>query len=207
MARTRVPVVQGPQEWRLIRTDRDGASAAELPAFTAAAVRWFIRGAGPAGAERGPLHELIPIAPNEWRFGWVRPLRVISVGHEPQAMSPGRELADRAKSVPETVPTVRGQHPWFIVLRFWWRAPDTRIEFPAMREGIFGRSYELNGADWVLDRAVQLPPQPDPGDATWTDATGQAMAKTAADLGKTMLAAGGGLALIALAVLWAMNRR
>jgi hypothetical protein len=205
--RTLVTVAQGPNEWRLIRTDRDGASEAELADFAAAAVRWFIRGVGPAGSERGPLHELIPTAPHEWRFGWVRPLRVIAVGHQPQAMSPGRLLADRAQSVPGTVPTVRGQTPWFILLRFWWRAPDAKIEFPAMREGTFGRSYELNGADWVLDRAVQLPPQPDPGDQTWGQETGKNVAETAADLGKTVLSAGLGLGVVALLVLWAMNRR
>lgn len=205
VARTLIQVVQGPNEWRLLRTDRDGASVKEIPDFTAAAVRWFIRGAGTAGSERGPLHELIPTAPNEWRFGWVRPLRVISVAHEPQAMSPGKVLADRAQSVPETVPTVRGQHPWFIHVQFWWRAPNAKVEFPAMREGILGRSYELNGADWVLDRAVAVQRAPDPGDQTWSQATGKATAETAASLGRTVLAGFGGVGILLL--LWALSRR
>lgn len=210
--RTLIQVVQGPNAWRLLRTDRDGASEGEIPQMAAAAVRWAVRGAGQTGAERGPLHELINTGPREWRFGWVRPLRVLSVTHEPAAMSPGRELADRHRLGSgnlvhrmRTVPTVRGQKPWFIGVEFWWRAPDARIEFPAWREGIFGRSYELNGADWVLDRAVAVQRAPDPGDQTWGEATGKRTAEVSSSIAKTVLA--GGIGLGVLAVLYLLSRR
>jgi hypothetical protein len=205
--RTKVRVAQGHNVWRLLRTDRDGASAGEIPQMAAAAVRYVIRGLEPTGAERGPLHELVSTGPREWRFGWVRPLRVINVSHEAQPLG-GVTLADRQKSVPDTVPTVRGQKPWYVLLEFWWRAPDALIDYPGFREGLLGRSYELNGADWVLDVATHIKTGKDPGDQTWTSAQGKAAkelaAKAGAGLGSTLLGVGG---LAALVLLYLLSRK
>lgn len=206
--RATIVVKQGPNVWRLLRTDRDGASAGEIPQMAAAAVRWFVRGVGTAGSERGPLHELVNVGPNEWRFGWVRPLRVLSVAQSEPPTPVGQFIADRARSVPGTVPTVRGQKPWWVMVQFWWRAPDARIEYPAMREGLFGRSYELNGADWLLDRAVVPPVAPDPGNQTWNEAQGakaEAAVKAAGEtLGRTLNI---GLGFGALALLYFLAKK
>jgi hypothetical protein len=204
-----IEVREGPNVWRLLRTDRDGASEGQIPQMAAAAVRWFVRGVGPAGAERGPLHELVSTGPNEWRFGWVRPLRVLSVTQsEPSNMPVGTLLADRNRTVPDTIPTVRGQKPWWVVVQFWWRAPNATIEYPALREGIFGRSYELNGADWVLDQAVAPQRSPDPGGQTWDEAQGanaSAAVKSAGEsLGKVVA---GGFGLGILALLYLLSRK
>lgn len=198
----KIPVKQGPNTWLLLRTDRDGASQGEIPQMAAAAVRWFVRGVGTAGSERGPLHELVETGPNEWRFGWVRPLRVLQVTHS-EPRTAGQTVASRTTSVPTTIPTVRGQQPWWVLVQFWWRAPDAWIEYPAMREGIFGRTYELNGADWLLDRAVIPLPAADPGDQTWNEAQGakatEAIKSAATTLGKTLNV---GLGVGALALIY-----
>jgi hypothetical protein len=202
--RTKVRIAQGHNLWRLLRTDRDGASAGEIPQMAAAAVRYLIRGLEATGAERGPLHELVATAPREWRFGWVRPLKVVSVSHEAQPMG-GTTLADRQKTVPGTIPTVRGQRPWYILVDFWWRAPDALIDYPGFREGLLGRSYELNGADWTLDAATFLTTGKDPGDQTWSTAQGKAArelaAKATEGLGSTLLGVGGMAALVLLYLL------
>lgn len=202
-ARAQVPVPQGPQVWRLLRTDRDGASSTEIPDFAAAAVRYFLRGP----TAQGPLPELVPVRPGEWRFGNVRPLHVLTVTKTEPPMPAGQLVAARERSVPGTVPTVRATRPWWIVVRFWWRGPVRFVDYPGMVEGLLGRRYELNGADWVLDRAVILRGDltPDPGDSTWTEATGQQLSEAASGLGKTLLTGGIGLGLVALA--WLMSRR
>jgi hypothetical protein len=180
--RTKIPIRQGYNVWRLLRTDRDAASAGEIPQMAAAVVRYFIRGLEASGQERGPLYELTSTAPNEWRFGWVRPLKVLSVSQSPQAMPAGIVLADRHKTVKDTIPTVRGQKPWYVLVGFWWRAPDALIDYPGLREGLFGRSYELDGADWTLDSATTTAGK-DPGDQTWTQAQGAAAGKLAREAG------------------------
>lgn len=207
-ARTTIQVREGPNVWRLLRTDRDGASAGQIPQMAAAAVRWFVRGVGTAGAERGPLHELVSTGPNEWRFGWVRPLRVLSVAQSEPSVPAGEILADRTVSLPGTVATVRGQKPWWVMVQFWWRAPDARIEFPALREGILGRSYELNGADWILDRAIVPAASRDPGGQTWGEAQGakasEAVKSASSDLGKVVEA---GMGVGILALLYLLSRK
>lgn len=191
-----VPIVQGPNVWRLLRTDRDGASATEIPQMAAAAVRWFTRGK----QAQGGLHELVRTGKDQWRFGNVRPLQVLSVGRKEPALPPGKALADRAKSVPGTVPSVRAQRAWWVLVRFWWRAPDAKVPFPGLTESLFGRSYKLNGADWVLDRAISPLRVTDPGDRTW----GEVMSEAAADEAGTVLSTGlGAVGLLALVYLLA----
>lgn len=173
-----------------------------IPQMAAAAVRWFVRGVGPQGAERGPLHELVSVGPNEWRFGWVRPLRVLRVSQSEPPMPHGGILADRHTTVPETIPSVKADKPWWVLVEFWWRAGAVRIQYPGLKEGLFGRSYELNGADWVLDRAV-VPStvQPDPGAETWGQAQGAhaaaAVKSASSALGK-VVEGGFGLGILAL---------
>lgn len=205
MTDPRIRVVQGANAWRLIRTDRDGASRSEIPQMAAAAVRWWLR-----RAQSAALHELVATGSKEWRFGDVRPLQVIDVARNQQPRLPtGTLIADRHTSVPGTIPTVRGERPWWVSLQFWWRRPTVSIPFPGLSESLLGRSYQLNSADWVLDRAVAVKTGHDPGDATWGQAQGDAAARAAEgaakDLGNVLAPTAGGLGL--LAVLWLLSKR
>lgn len=196
--RPQIPVFQGANVWRLLRTDRDGASARDIPQMAAAAVRFFLE--RPTGL--GAKHELTPTGTNEWRFGSARPFRVLAISRTESgllAAPVGPIVADRHKSVPGTIPTVQGQRPWWVLVRFDWRAPDTTIDYPAVREGLFGRSYELQAADWLLDRAVRLPAA-DPDDRTWGDAMGDRAVAATDELGRVLLPSLGIAAL--LAILW-----
>jgi hypothetical protein len=205
----RIPVFQGANVWRLLRTDRDGAAAAELPQMAAAAVRYFLLHERGMGAK----HELVATGPNEWRFAECRPLKVLAVSKRP--MEPSSEgpkvrlIADRQKLPTKVIPTVQAQTPWYIFVQFFWRAPNMEIEYPAMHEGLLGRSFQLVGADWLLDKAWQakVPRKDDPGDETWGDAMGDRAAAAAAAATDALGKAVGGLSGIAVLVLLYMLTR
>lgn len=213
-AHPRIPLVPGPQVWRLIRTDRDGAkatgSATEpgIPQMTAAFVRWAIY-SGTLGM--GAKHELIAVGPDTWRFGDVRPLKVTSVGKVEPNLPGGRLLGDRMHAGP-TAPSVVGRSPWWVRVEFWWRGQPATIDYPGLHEGLFGRRWQLDGADWVLDRAVAVPAEHerDPGGQTWAEAMGErAEAEIRAittDLGKTLAGWGTGFGVLALLYLLGSRR-
>jgi len=171
--------------------------------MTAAFVRWAIY-SGTLGM--GAKHELISTGPDEWRFGDVRPLKVTAVAHEEPNMPPGRLLGDRMHAG-STVPSVVGKRVWWVRVEIWWRGQPAEIDYPGLHEGLFGRRWQLDGADWVLDRAVALVPeqQTDPGAQTWGEAMGdaakEAALRAAADLERTLLGWGSWLGILALAYL------
>ena len=203
--RPRIGLVEGPQAWRIIRTDRDGATQRELPQMAAAFVRWAVYSGSLA---MGAKHELVATGPDEWRIGDLRPLKVTHVGHDEPYVPPGRLLGDRMHAG-TTVPTVVGRKPWWVMVEFWWRGRATTIDYPGLHEGLLGRRWQLDGSDWVLDRAVALPREHvrDPGSQTWAEAQGDAaeaaIRAAAADLGKTLLGWGSGLGVLALLYLFA----
>jgi hypothetical protein len=207
--RPKLKVLPGLNVWRLLRTDRDGATQGEIPQTAAAAVRYFLGYA--LSPEAGAT--LVPSGTNEWRFGEARPVQVTDLSRQAgPALPDGELLADRVQSVPTTIPTVRGKRPWWVVVRFWWRGPAGQVDYPAVRAGLIWPSYKLNDADWVLDRAVFVPnASGDPGSATWWDAMGDkaqsAFLKATDDLGDILKISGGGLAIVALLFLLAGRRR
>lgn len=217
--RVQIPVVEGRQIWQLVRTGADGASRAELPQMAAAATRYFLL--TEPGESKGAKHELVRTGANEWRFGNVRPFKVLSIVRTgfPEPAPAGEVIADYQESLPTTIPSVRapgGTEPWQITVEFWWRGAPKRIDYPAMSEGFFGRSYTLHGADWMLARAVVPPPDAaDPGDQTWGDAQGdrvdEAAAEFSSDLAETVrkaaLPAGALLLGGAALYLWLSRRR
>jgi hypothetical protein len=203
--RPKLAVPEGCNVWRLLRTDRDGQTEAKIPQNAAAAVRYFL-GLGLSPQEN---QQLVPVAHWTWRFGNVRPLEVLSVGHEEPPLTSGQILADRQR-VPDTVPTVSGKHPWWVLLRFWWRQPGITIDYPGVRQGLLWPSWTLDGADWLLDRAHYVSPSDvqDPGAATWTDAvTDHAQAEFLAKTGHLgdLLATGSALAV--LLALYLLSKR
>lgn len=199
---TLIRVVQGANVWRLLRTDRDGASAGEIPRMAAPAVRWFLlRGT----ADMAAKHEIIPTGHNEWRIGPIRPLKVLSVTRDEPNVPVGETLADRQTSLPRTIPAVSAQRPWWVMVQFWWREPAKMIPFPGLREGFLGKSYQLAGADWLLDRAIAPAASIDPGGQTWGEAMGEnvedAAGRVTNDLFHSLEALGGGLVVALLLML------
>lgn len=197
-------VVQGANAWRIIRTDRDGASRHDIPQMTAAVLRYWLTGA----------HEftpnVIPTGSKEWRFGPVRPLQVASVSHKPQALPAGKVLAERQTALAETIPTVAGKQPWYVMVYFWWRKPPAIIPYPGFKKGWFGPEREYNAADYILDEARAITGMHDPGDQTWLDAMGGNVSKAAKgateDLAETVLPTAG-LGIGLLVALWLLSQR
>jgi hypothetical protein len=107
---------------------------------------------------------------HEWRIGAARPIVAVDARQEDLPLpAAARVLGSRATTSGPALPTVVGQRPWRIVVRFWWRQPDSSVDYPAYAVTSVGwHTYTLEGADWLLDRAVvpQIP-DPDPGAATF----------------------------------------
>jgi len=170
MTQERIGLVPGPQAWRLLRTDKDGASEAQVRNTLGPALAKMLQEANDSAEPWETIKTL-----EGYRIGAARPIRVLSVGRQAEPLPEGPTLANRQDGVGNVVPTVAGSKPWFVNLDLWWRANATNIAYPGLRRDWLGRKvYGLNGADWTLDKAVDLPEsyeQDDPGDETWGDAT------------------------------------
>jgi hypothetical protein len=172
-----IPLRQGRNVWRLWRTDRDGASRSQVVETVGAAMVQFLR---PTGMSDPWDVIRTRTEPPTWRIGAARPVelraleRYESVTTVGPPMGTPRErivLADRMHYPGGVLPTVRGQHPWWVLLDVWWRKPDTTIPWPGFAVGLLGNRYRtVVDADWVLERAEFVPAAaetlPDPGDAT-----------------------------------------
>lgn len=140
----------------------------------------FLDEVGANARETSPWEIVIQTSPEEdvreWRMGVARPVQALDARQGAiLPMPPGRLIARRETVRMAGIPTVTAQSPWSILVRFWWRAPDTSVEWPGYRVDWLGVHHkDLAGADWILDRAIQPPPEaaPDPGDATWGDTVG-----------------------------------
>lgn len=172
--RPQLEVRPGLNVWRLLRTDRDVTEPDNIPQHAAAAMNYFLAG----GLSPIRNQHLVRVGKNEWRFGNLLPLQVLEISRRAgPAMPMGEVLADRVTTVPGTIPTVKAKKPWWVLVRFWWRGPRTVIDYPGVTMGWVSPHWALNGADWVLDRAVFVPEgtpatPPDPGAQKWAEALG-----------------------------------
>lgn len=173
----KIPLVQGEQIWVLIRTDRDGATADQIGSSVGDFMRWVLRNAAQAGTDITDLHQVIQTGPNEWRVGAARPVTLVSVERARPSYPVGQTIASRETYPGDGLPTVNGQTPWWVTIRFWWRAASTTVEWPSLiarvgsLTGFNIADYSIDQADWTLDRAiVPKAPVKDPGDATWAQA-------------------------------------
>lgn len=193
-----IAVVPGEQIWRLVRTDRDAASAAEVEETVGPAMAFFLGPAQP-GASGSKIAAAIQTDPREWRIGAARPVQVVAIERFKQgqiampagaalpAAERGGKLADRFDA--DGLPTVQGALPWVVVVRFWWRGVASDLPFPALRVSPLGvRSREVVDTDWYLDEAlVPAAKQPDPGDESFGEAIADDVQEAAGDVGEGLL--------------------
>lgn len=200
-----MPLEQGEQIWVLLRTDRDGASAAEVADSVGDFMRWILRKAKTAETGITDLIQVVKTGDNEWRVGAARPVQVVSVDRSRPTYPAGKTIAAREAYPGDGIPTVSGKQPWWVTIRFWWRAPTTTVEWPSLLArvgsltGLNLADYTIDQADWTLDRAiVPTSKVEDPGDATW----GQAQGKRIEQAASTILSGGakvvGGIALVTI---------
>ncbi len=208
-----IPLEQGEQIWVLLRTDRDGASAAEVGASVGDFMRWILRNAKVAGTGITDLQQVIKTGENEWRVGAARPVKMISVSRARPDYPAGRIIAAREAYPGEGIPTVNGQQPWWVTIQFWWRAATTTVEWPSLvarvgsLTGLNLADYSIDQADWTLDRAiVPSVTAKDPGDASWSEVQAQRVGEAASGVlsvgGKVL----GGVAVLGVGYLLIRSR-
>lgn len=181
MADPTIRIVQGPQRWLLVRTDRDGASAEEVADMLAGFLQYIFRQLG------ADALEIFETGDHEWRIGQARPVRFVSPPTKDTLfLSTGTKIADSMDL--DVFPTVSGERPWFMVVEIWWRGVQTEVRWPALKvSGLGWREWSLDRADWLLlqSRIPDAPPA-DPGDQTWgesVEASAIAVAKKAGNWG------------------------
>jgi hypothetical protein len=181
-------VVQGENVWQLVRTDRAGNSESEVVDTVGPAMGVMLREAQPSALGTS-VERAVATAPKEWRIGAARPVQLAGLGRlgttgaQGLAMPAGTVLGTRASFEGPVLPTVAGTNPWFVLVRFWWRAPSTELPYPVIKvDGLGRRTREAVSADWYLDRAVKpAEASPDPGDETWTEAQTERVSDAAAE--------------------------
>ena len=207
-----IPLKQGRNLWRLLRTDRDGVGEEQVIETVGPAIAKLIR---PIGIQEGPW-EIFRIDDGSgnpmWRIGDARPVELVGLERYEldRNLGPKLELPDGAQILAErlqypgpTLPTVNAQRPWWVLVDLWWRRPDATVYWPGFRVNWLGnRIRTVVDADWVLDTAAYVPPaaevKPDPGDASSLAAHGeriQGAAKQLIKFSAPPLVIGGGLAL------------
>lgn len=198
-----IPLLQGEQIWILLRTDRDGASADEIADSVGDFMRWTLRNAAAGGTGLTDLQQVIKTGDNEWRVGAARPVTVVSVAQTRPTYPDGKTIAARESYPGDGIPTVNGQTPWWVTIRFWWRAASTTVEWPSLiarvgsLTGLNLADYTVDQADWTLDRAiVPAAKATDPGDATWSQAQGKRIEQAASGILSGGVKVLGGLALL-----------
>ena len=210
-----IPIAYGENVWRLLRTDRDGATREEVLQMVGPAMHFMLHEAGEQFADLDPWQIVVQTGPDgaempEWRIGAARP--IVAVEAQRGAMPPfpmpeaARVLWSRAQYTGPGLPGVKfKKEPWWILVRFWWRQDEAEITVPGYRVNAIGwhesDPEDLQQADWVLDKAiVPAAQQVDPGSQTWGDEMvprGLDSLKTAGKWAGSIVAVG---ALVALAV-------
>jgi hypothetical protein len=188
MADPTIRIVQGPQRWLLVRTDRDGASAEEVADMLAGFLQYIFRQLG------ADALEIFETGENEWRIGQARPVRFVTLPTKDTLfLSTGTKIADSMDL--DVFPTVSGERPWFMVVEIWWRGVQTDVRWPALKvSGLGWREWSLDRADWLLlqSRIPDAPPG-DPGDATWGSAVKKKAKEAVKTAGNWSLGLGAGL--------------
>lgn len=190
MANPTVPLRQGENVWLLLATDKFGNSAEQVVsdkvdglAVMLDAVLSTVKSGQPSMP--APWQE-IGTGGKTFRIGSARPIEVVGVTKSEPAMPAGKVVADRNTYPGDGVPSVVGQTPWYVLVRIWWRAPDTELPWPAFTERfpLLPDLEQVNGAEWVLAKAV-FPEavNKDPGEESW----GTAQTERAAKLGTSLM--------------------
>jgi hypothetical protein len=186
MADPILALVPGRQVWVIGRTDRDGASTAEVSRMVAGFLQHSFRdvSGGPPGSGANEVFSTEKKnAPLEWRVSAARPVRLVGVPSQSVAVletalttaypspSGGRVIARREDLDP--LPLLVANKPWYLALELWWRGPPATIPWPCLQVTWAGtRQRDYTEADWLLLRSfVPAGTSTDPGDETWGEAT------------------------------------
>lgn len=202
-----VLIQPGENFWLWLRSPRDGATAPEIEHTIGPVMRAALFDANPTEE----IWELFKTndEPPRWRIGYARPIEVIDIRHAPAfggkpPIPPGVRLWDRHwyPDGPMALSEPTGARPWYVLVRFWWRGPPTRLLAPAFRTNWMNMIIRAPfNADWLLAEAwtpLAEARAPDPGEETWGDIQERRIKEGAVVFGKY---AGGAVVVIGLGLL------
>lgn len=204
--RPQLVIRPGYQEWLVVRTDRDGASVAEVVESLGSFLQFALSDVRGAQADSS-FWELFEVGERQWRVSGARPVVIID-GPSQQAMVARGDVWQDRQAL-DVLPTLgNSKNPWYVRLGLWWRATEATVDWPSARQGWFGREWSLeNAAFLLLTSSAGIPPAEDPSDATW----GEAQQEHAVDLVKKVALPAawivGGLAVVSLAVILGMRTK
>jgi hypothetical protein len=193
----------GRNAWLLARTDRDSVTAAEAIQTGGAVLKRFLGNASPLGSRS--IFEVVqsPKGPSDvGRFviGAARPVLVTAS----QGDRPFLETGDLVGRVEEcaAVRSVAATNPWWVVVNFDWRGPETKIAWPHRAVNALGfESDDPFARDWLLLEARHIGAAVEPDTTLGGEVAaeaGEAVEKVAAaalGVGKVVLF-GAGAALV-----------
>lgn len=180
MADPTLRLVPGRQQWLIARTDRDGASAAEVAKMLAGFLQFTFRDIQGDQPGSSP-EEIFTTGDHEWRVSAARPVRLLLTPSQTEPPLAGSIVARREDL--EELPLLNASKPWYLAVEVWWRGPEATIPWPALQVTWAGtRQRDYTEADWLLLRSVVPPGEAtDPGDQTWLeDITDEAAAAAGA---------------------------
>lgn len=208
MADPTLRLVPGRQQWLIARTDRDGASVAEVADMLAGFLQFTFRDVQGDQPGSSP-EEVFSTGDHEWRVSAARPVRLLLTPSQTEPPVSGSIIA-RREDLAE-LPLLNASRPWYLVAEVWWRGPAAVIPWPALQVTWAGtRQRDYTEADWLLLRSFVPPGDAvDPGDSTWIEATGDNVVDDLnaikSGLSKTALVVGGLVVVVGGIVL--MSRR
>jgi hypothetical protein len=199
-----IPLKQGANIWLMVASDKFGLSADDIITDKvnglAVALDAILSEAKSGQPVTPAPWQEIGTGGNTFRIGSARPIEVLSVSKTEPAMPKGKVLADRNTYPGDGLPSVLGQAPWFVLIRLWWRAPDTELPWPSFTERfpLLPDLSTVNGQEWVLFNAVTPEtPTADPGESSW----GTTQAKRVAAVGSSLMTGAITIGAAAVAVL------
>jgi hypothetical protein len=168
MAEPKLKLIAGRQQWLIARTDRDGASAAEVANMLAGFLQFTFRDIQGDQPGSSP-EEIFTTGDHEWRVSAARPVRLLLTPSQTEPPMAGSIIARREDL--EELPLLNASKPWYLAVEVWWRGPEATIAWPALQVTWAGtRQRDYTEADWLLLRSVVPPGEAaDPGDQTWVE--------------------------------------
>jgi hypothetical protein len=199
MADPTLRLVPGRQQWLIARTDRDGASAAEVADMVAGFLQFTFRDVQGDQPGSSP-EEVFPTGNHTWRVSAARPVILLLTPSQTEPPVSGSIIARREDL--EELPLLNASRPWYLVVELWWRGPAASIPWPALQVTWAGtRQRDYTEADWLLLRSFVPPTEAtDPGDDSWSGATSAAIGE-----GLRVLKSGLSTAALVVAGLFAMG--
>lgn len=156
----RLLVRPGRNVWLLVRTDRDAASKDEAVQSAGAFLSRVLGRASPQGWDQTQFLQA-PEPPGdalaEFYMGAARPVLVLSAGQQ----WPGMEWHEGGTRLGRSIECkgtrlVKADRPWYLVVAFDWRGPDTWIPWPASFVNFIGvraSDTRRTDLDWLVNEA------------------------------------------------------